>query len=63
MPRGELGAEQGGGLRLPINTPASAVNYGNWMSTKGWPVHSPTRMEAYSYVHGLVVGVKLVSLA
>ncbi|WP_236724753.1 hypothetical protein, partial [Pseudomonas aeruginosa] len=27
-------------LLLPINTSVIAINYGNRMSTKGWPVHS-----------------------
>ncbi|WP_414613292.1 hypothetical protein, partial [Stenotrophomonas pavanii] len=25
---------------LPINTSVIAINYGNRMSTKGWPVHA-----------------------
>jgi len=29
-------------LLLPINTSVIAINYGNRMSTKGWPVHSIT---------------------
>ncbi len=27
-------------LLLPINTSVIAINYGNWMSTKGWPVQA-----------------------
>ncbi|MBC9080136.1 hypothetical protein G4Q78_11780, partial [Stenotrophomonas maltophilia] len=27
-------------LLLPINTSVIAINYGNRMSTKGWPVHT-----------------------
>ncbi|WP_336331331.1 hypothetical protein, partial [Stenotrophomonas maltophilia group sp. Smal12] len=27
-------------LLLPINTSVIAINYGNRMSTKGWPVHA-----------------------
>ncbi|MBH1782945.1 fimbrial protein [Stenotrophomonas maltophilia] len=31
-------------LLLPINTSVIAINYGNRMSTKGWPVHSGRRL-------------------
>ncbi|WP_336331334.1 hypothetical protein, partial [Stenotrophomonas maltophilia group sp. Smal12] len=30
-------------LLLPINTSVIAINYGNRMSTKGWPVHFEDR--------------------
>lgn len=33
-------------LLLPINTSVIAINYGNRMSTKGWPVHKRYRLGA-----------------
>lgn len=43
-------------LLPPINTPDIAINYGNWMSTKGWPVHEQCAMSMAN--RGLAISPK-----